>query len=435
MVFRAIRSLSNWLLVTLTVIYLALGNVPRFLPIGAGKSGILVTELLFYFFALVFFLAHSSKFVLPAEVIIGSLVVLGSYFVGALKSGYDVTALLYGLRFILLMLGSFALGVALRQRYGSRMDLALSRLFVYPLIVSTLIGWALYFLFPRSEQLWLALRLYGIEFAGDPHAHRLLSSYFDPNYYSAIAVFGVVLALNLYRVTQLRRYLMCAIFLVVSIFFSLSRSGIASLAMALIVLSLPHLRNIKVTKLSILTGLAGVAALFFSYPLYSETIIRLMSRFFDTNLQYDGSSLARLRVAQLGLTAIRDNFFLGIGFNYVPSQYETMTAFDSSVMQIIVTMGMIGGVTFLAMFAIFSVRSFRASMLIDRSSDMREVVFGVAGYLIISVVFAALFDNLFFYQFWFVPIFATITYLSGAGQRKEILQGISPDMQIKAAAR
>lgn len=416
MVIGIVRSAACRFFVSLAMVYLALGNVPRFLPIGGGRSGILVTELLFYFSALIFLLASLSTLALPIEIIVGALVILASYFVGAVQDGYDGTALLYGLRFVLLMASAYSLGIALRRRYGEDLERALSRVFLFPLVIATLIGWVLYFLFPKSEQLWLALRLYGIEFSGDPHEHRLLSSYFDPNYFSVIAVFGVVLALELARVTRARRYIACATFLIISILFSLSRSGIATLIAVLGIMSLPQLPGLKIAKAYLFGSVAGIAAVILTYPIYSETVERMASRYFDTNLQYDGSSLARLHVAEQGFAAIRDNFLFGIGFNFVPLHYAPMTAFDSSLMQVIVTMGAIGGSLFILMLMFFSFRSLR-TLMTSYWGGGKPFVLAIGAYLFVSVGFASLFNNLLFYQFWFVPVFASMTYLSGAGDR------------------
>jgi hypothetical protein len=410
----------GWCFVWSTAAYLALGNLPRFLPLGPFKSNILLSEAVFYLLGMMSLVASRKRLGIPIEMVVIPLLILCSYLIGVLKYGYDIVAMLYGVRFSMMALCCTALGFVLFERYGNRADLVLRNLVIYPILVSTLIGWLLFFLFPDAAKLWLALQLVGITFSGDPHSRRLLSAYFDPNYYCVVVIFGAICALLVYQLNGRRTNLLLAIFFVVSALFTVSRSGLAQLFMVAGAAVLIRGRQLRITKAGIFGFACAIIALAAAFPVLQEALERAVLRFQGPST--DLSTMARVYSAHLAMDVLQKNLLFGIGFNYVPHLYSTITSFDASLLMILATMGLVGALLFLSINYLFVARAIHfarraeASILGNASSIGPYLTL----YIVTTVLFSSNFNNILFYQFWFVPVFVVLNYFYFLGRARDV---------------
>ena len=89
------------------------------------------------------------------------------------------------IRFNLLIMSGLVLGKIAHKYYGDNVVLfqkQIIKIFFYNLILSSLI----LYIFPNSTDLWVFLKSINITIYGDPHVNRLVSFFFDPNFYSLL---------------------------------------------------------------------------------------------------------------------------------------------------------------------------------------------------------------------------------------------------------
>lgn len=171
-------------------------------------------------------------------------------------------------------------------------------------------------LFPGDFALWLhpGARPY-IDY--DPQAHRLVSSFLEPNIAAGFILITALLALSFY-VHGFRRWLWPFILLVVALVATLSRGGVFGFAVgALFLFGSGRSRRVRMLK----AGLLVVAVSLALYPVLSAGI-RRSERF---NLAGGDSLANRILFWSNDLNLVADNPLTGIGFNtlaYVSSNYD-----------------------------------------------------------------------------------------------------------------
>lgn len=387
--------------------YLSFGNVLRFIPMAKSGSGVLLTEVLFYLFSIVYFVIKIKSISIPKYIYIFTILIILSVCVGGLKNGIDVSAEIYSVRLCMQILSVQILGHALYNYYRADAGRAIIIISVIPIIVSSAIGWGLLIAFPNAVQLWAALQSAGISFAGDPHSHRLLSSYFDPNLYSSICVFGILSASIFIRSKALNAA--SIVFLLISLLYTKSRSGLVGVVILYLFGMLTINKKIIINKKTFYTSVAVIVCVVSLYDVYSTPLLETLSRLMGTSSSSkDISSLARLYNFSTGKDIFLDNFWFGIGYNYIEKYYSFGSFFDSSILTIFVTFGAVSGIIILLflikyIFSVFNSHIFRDDI-------MRRYRRGFIVYLLIIMFFASNFNNLFFYQFWYVNVFAVINY-------------------------
>jgi hypothetical protein len=121
--------------------------------------------------------------------------------VGVVRFGFDLTAFLYAIRLILILMITSSLAIAVYDKFNYRYDLLFKRMLLFYKF-DLIFGFLLYILFPKSEDLWKFLSSFGIIFKGDPHINIFIYIYFYPNFYASIGIIPILLSLLLYNRTQ-----------------------------------------------------------------------------------------------------------------------------------------------------------------------------------------------------------------------------------------
>ncbi len=395
--------------------YFALGNVPRVLPIQFFRGiGVSLTEFALYFGCGLYIFFNIGRIRFPAELLGASFLLIVSLLWGVLQHGASPAPILYCARLIVALLSSFALGHAFFRIHGGRVDQVLIRYIILPLAGCTLIGWVIYLVFPDSVKLWLFLATVGIQFIGDPHSHRFISTFFDPQYYSCIAVMGMWCVTVLYLHDRRRWHMPMLLFLGLAVFLSLSRSGIATLVFTAAWIGLFRIPRFRLSAKMVALIYLGIVGIGLSLPLFSYIWARMVEKW--TTLTTDASALQRLVTATKALQVFSDNPMMGVGYNYIPllgnSDISDTPFYDSSLLSFLVTMGILGFVPFCTLFALFFARAAgRLKNALPRkpavADDLKEFMIV---YLVVVVIFTSQFDNVLIYQFWLIPVMALFSY-------------------------
>ena len=197
-------------------------------------------------------------------------------------------------------------------------------------------GWFQYFVYPDFRPL--------VEWGWDDHLYRLVSTLLDPAFTSIILVFGYVLSLTKYLVSQKRGYLGLAIFFLITTAFTYSRAGY----LAIVVGSVAVLLAFKKLK-KVLILIFGLLLIVFLLPRPSGEGVKLerLRSIYARGTNY----LETLKIASKAP-------LFGVGFNNLclaRQQYlgradarsHACSGSDSSLLFILATTGIIGLVIFL----------------------------------------------------------------------------------------
>jgi O-Antigen ligase len=407
-------------------LYLVIGNVARFLAVGSFTNNLLVTEFFLYAATLAIFLIYPQ---LLTELLVGwgfffSFILL-SFTLGSWQGGLEAVPLLYALRLILLLSSGFVLGYCLHRLNPNQVSAM--KWFSQAYLALAIFGFIIYLAFPNSYELWQFLKNYGIEVNGDPHVRRFISSYFDPNYYGAIAPLGVITSLLYYHYSKSLRYLFIALFVALSILLSSSRSGIATfLAMTLFILFqvikyLLSKRNLSL-RLVTLVPLIFIGLLVLS-PIYLEPIFRAWQRI----VELDGSAQVRFNSFKLGQELFSTAPIFGLGYNYLVIYAERargLSSVDSSVQATLINFGIIGTFFIIAYSVWFLIKLYtrlgQQPLAVQR--PLRLMLWYLNSYVAVIFVFTSQFNNILYYQFWLLPVVALYSYCWFAAKSDPPLQ-------------
>lgn len=183
----------------------------------------------------------------------------------------------------------------------------------------------------------------------DPHRNRLASTFFDPNFSASFLGLGFLLTLGQGMIGEVKGWLRGRILilivkgiLAVAILLTFSRSGWAMAATGCLVLGL--LKSKKI----LMVGLILMLLAYFLVP-------RVQTRIAGLTDPTDSAHL-RIQTYQRSLRIIRENLFLGVGFNLYRSAQEREGFFtfddpsgghsgagaDSSLLLVLATTGLVG---------------------------------------------------------------------------------------------
>ncbi|WP_270606141.1 O-antigen ligase family protein [Bacillus mobilis] len=391
-------------------IYIIFGNIPRFSSILGIKTlnNIATTEILLYLTCILFVFFTKSK--VNKTVLMVSCLVLISFLIGMVKNGFDGSAFVYCIRLIIMLNVAYFIGVAFKKEFGTNLVKAFSFLLkVYVGVI--LFSFIIYIFFPDSVTLWMFLNKFGIEYVGDPHYGRFISTYLDPNYYGAISIIPIILCNYLYFKTNQKRYLLLLLIFAATVILSVSRSGIAALIIFLVFTvgkSVIFKQRIRVK--GVFAIMISLCILFAFIPVYIDELSRLMSRF--VGMGQDPSALARLQTFDFGYEIFKENFMLGIGYNYlsilINNKFSLVTSVDSSLLAIMINFGLV----ILGIFIVIFIRvTISFCKKIPKTALEQGLFYDFIAYIFISIIFSSNFNNLLLYQFWLIPIIALGVYL------------------------
>ncbi len=399
-------------------LYLVLGNSTRIIPTSPGADNLSLGEFGLYGLTVGCSMFHRKLFLFNLKSLLPfALFLAASSVYGAMLNGFSASALLYSVRLLLLLAAGLTAGYYLFSFF--RQDLlGVLNYFLITYLCVALLAFVIYVMFPDSRDLWVFLRGFGVEFFGDPHQRRLVSPYFDPNYYGAIAVFPFTLSVLAYQRVWKTRYLLLAGLFAVSVVLTGSRSGIATLAAAVGVFALSgalHLLTKRRVKRSLLIVVPAALFLFaLASPVYLSALTRTWSRI--AAVSTDASAQARFSSFELGFDLFAEQPLFGVGYNYLliyAQRARGLTSLDSSLQVILVSFGAVGTLFIVALVFWWGVtlwRRFRKKALGERTFVERCFRYFLL-YLVVITAFASQFNNVLFYQFWLFPVLALATYL------------------------
>ena len=401
--------------------YLILGNLPRLIGLGDFSNNLLMTEGLLYVAAAFYAALHprALAFVLTRFFIVFAIVLL-SFLKGVATFGFELEPFLFAARLLAFVFSGATLATALTRRFQDKLSAVLDY-FILSYLGAALLAFVVFILFPDSVSLWRFLARYGVEFRGDPHQNRLVSSYLDPNYYAAIATLPFVLGALNFRHTRKYRYALFALFITLTIVLTVSRSGLATWAVLTALILLQGLwrtvKRLRVRLEFVLVTPFVLLGVVLTSPLYLTSVFRVIQR--TLSLTSDPSALARLNSFRVGWDVFIERPLLGTGYNYLSVYTRTLlgsSSIDSSVLAILINFGLLASLLLglILAFALLTTyrRIHRGNHVFYNSAFYGDAYALLCFYLLVIVVFTSQFNNLVFYQFWFLPVLALFTYLS-----------------------
>ncbi len=390
------RLIYSNLLLFCFALFLIGGNFFRLFPLYPFPSHLSVVEVALYTLALPLYFSKLRKSQLLA------VAILTSSMYGTLLHGLDLASVLYSFKLIAMIGTGVALGDVLKKKFGDNCDQCMAYL-IKLFTVILFLGIAIFIFFPRAHLFFQLLQNYGIRFFGDPHQRRFISTFFDPNYYSAIACIPLILIWTL-KEKRMGHQILFFLFLC-SILVTFSRSGIATCMLLLMMMGIVQSIRQKSIQWSHLLFIALLVGMLI---VYSKECLYFFNRLLHVG--EDPSALARLFTFQQGLTIFWHYPFFGTGYNYLSLLLQNETAIlslDSSSLSTLVNFGLIPCLIFLLCGLLWSIRAFK--------SRPHPLFSWLYVYLAISIFFTSQFNNLLYYQYWLIPMIALFTYLQGRG--------------------
>ena len=395
--------------------YLVLGNSTRLIPTSPGTDNLSLGEFGLYALTTGCLMFHRKLLLFNLKSLLPFALFLAlSSVYGAMLNGFSASALFYSVRLLLLLASGLTAGYYLFSIFKGDL-LKVVNYFLGTYLCVALLAFVIYVTFPDSRDLWTFLRGFGVEFFGDPHQRRLVSSYFDPNYYGAIAVFPFTLSVLAYQRVWKTRYLLLAGLFAVSVVLTGSRSGIATLAAVVGVFALSgvlHLVTKRRVKRSLLIVIPAALFLFaLASPVYLNALTRTWSRI--AALSTDASAQARFSSFELGFSLFAEQPIFGVGYNYLliyAQRARGLTSLDSSLQVILVNFGAVGTLFIAALVFWWGVTLWRRFSGGGQTFAFRCTRYFLL-YLFVVIVFTSQFNNVLFYQFWLFPVLALATYL------------------------
>jgi len=397
--------------ISLFCIILLGGNALRFIPIQFLFGSVNAGEIFLYVCAIFIFPLFFSRLLTSSLYIVAMLVVMASLFIGLLKWGFESTAVLYSIRLLMQITVAALIGNILFELFGCNavgLAVSTSKFYFYLSVISFVILLA----FPESTALWAVLGDSGVEFSGDPHSGRLVSTYFDPNFFSAIIALPLVLAWNLYFRERSVRILLYAAVMTIADLLTFSRSGLSLLILTSICLALVSIPKNNLSKalnksFLVLFFVALIGAL--SFFLFPELYERLFGRFVDVGS--DASALARLDSFWIGMKLIAEEPILGYGYNYglLASTSERGLGLDSSFQVLILNFGLVLSILTVFAYVLWTINTSRVVKIrapIEVSILWKQLTI----YLFLSLLWASNFNQLIFYTWWLMPVLAGMFY-------------------------
>ena len=342
------------------------------------------------------------------------LILVNGFIVYRFSPNEILTAFLYLFRFAYFVLFAF---IVARYAKIHHKQIHLLKYLNLLYVIVCLIGFLQLWLYPYANDWYAVFKAIGVNWVGDPHIDRLVSTDFDPNYLASCLLIGIVINLILFNhvlkgkdksfLTYIKYLLVFCIY-ALAIFLTKSRSGIVGVAVVAVVyfLYVYDFSKIKIWHMIlflIVICLAGYLVFFSDITVFGR--IR--------NVFTDASAWARFASWGKGFEIILATCFMGIGYNLYPAYnvrfYEaaignTVGGMDSSLQLIFVTSGFVG----IVLFAMHFINLWKNT----------GVVFEVKALLVAALVICN-FNNLLFYSLWILPFYLLCFLSRGLCEGKE----------------
>ena len=399
-------------------LYLVMGNVPRFIKLPNFGDNVLLSEVVIYGFAFVALLLHPRLLAFTVRHLLALVVLINlSFLYGVLINGFEVVALLYAVRLIAMLVTAVTAGYLLFQRFRLRLSDCLSYI-IYIYLFVTIASAAIFAAFPDSSQLWALLEKSGINFMGDPHQRRLVSTYFDPNYFAVIITLPLLISSYLFRLTGKVRYVGYLMVFLFALLLTGSRSGIATaLLLVLLILwqSLSYLfRNWRLRRSMLIIAPCALLLMLVTSPIYIGSLLTTWERL--GRLDSDPSARSRFSSINLGFELFSQEPILGLGYNYLAiyaKDLRGLSSVDSSLQATLVNFGIIGTALILGMLVWWILQTYwRLRACTNQQADAHRFFSLFLAYVSLVILFTSLFNNVVYYQFWLIPTVTLGTYFS-----------------------
>lgn len=339
--------------------------------------------------------------------------IFSSYLYGVFLHEFSLEILLYALRLYAMAFSGYMIGKIFFLFYQSDI-LGFLKNVCSAYMISILIGFVIFIFFPASQHFWSFLESFGVVFHGDPHIHRFVSCYFDPNYFSAIACITFLFSyITAAQTNRIKDKMKCFLFFI-AILLSWSRSGIMTLGFLLFfyILDQQMMKGFRIRNLFVnsLFFLLLVASIFY----FSDELVYFLKRSF--HFLEEDSALYRFASFKLGWEWLKERPLLGTGYHFI-SLYTReqigLSALDSSLLNTLINFGFIGsGFLFIA----FGIFSYNQWTQFKRVKSRNILLFNVFKWLyiytLIMLFFTSQFNNCLYYPFWLIPIIGFWTYLN-----------------------
>ncbi|MGM8298654.1 O-antigen ligase family protein [Clostridium perfringens] len=280
-------------------------------------------------------------------------------------------------------------------------------------LVVSILGIIQIIIWPNSIDYYSFLSKFNIYLLNpDPHINRIISTYLDPNYLSAILIIPINLTLILILKEKKKlKFLISFLLLVATLIGTVSRSGLIGLAISLgITLTFSMIgvntkKEIVFNKIILLLFiiLIIIIPIVIYFNLDSSRVLQRIIGFRD-----DPSAIARFLSWQESFSIIKENKIIGIGYNmlgFYTGNLKTMTSFgvDASLLLIAITTGVIG----LILYLFYYIK--KLYILIRYMKKDKYIFSSLIGIIIASIVMS-MFNNLLFYPLWIIPFFIVINF-------------------------
>lgn len=384
-------------------LYLVLGNLPRVLSLPGVTQSVPITEVALYGVAVAYLATHGPARAVVRIVLPVVAIFVCSFVIGVVTQGPALKPALYLVRLVLLLASGACIAHVVVRRAHGQLE-RVFRLVLLPFVGTAALGFAILAVFPGSATLWAFLASIGIVYQGDPHIGRFVSPYLDPNYYAAIAVLPLMLAMTLWRIKRNLLYLACASIFIASILLTSSRSGTATLVLVGVIILITEARGRHLSlQVRPRTLLAGVAVAVVLSPVYLRPMIAVAERF--GAISSDPSALARLDSMRYGIGVLAENPVTGLGFNYLSLRTEEafgLSSVDSSMLATLINLGV--PFTILLLVAVARRAVLIRTRMAGWNAASRWPYTWFLAYVLVVATTGSLFNNILYYQFWLLPV-------------------------------
>ncbi|HEY1074233.1 MAG TPA: O-antigen ligase family protein [Patescibacteria group bacterium] len=397
--FAAFRSIRLFPLIIM--VSLIIGQLVR-LSISSGSSGaLLLTDIATgaYVTIGVIHMLLTKKSPPRTLSVVALIGVVGWMFISLLFGSRDlagteiIIALFYAIRFTL-MIGAI---IVTASFYPQKANLAqLLNWLIVTGIILVLLGFAQITFLPDFR--------FMARYGWDPHQGRMLSTYFDPNFFGMflVIIFSLLLSRFFFFPKAQLTIVALLLFIAAAILLTYSRSSYLAL-----LISLGIILTIRSWKLVLIMGIA-LTVVSLSIPRVKERIIGAIT--------VDETAVDRIESWQETFVIIRSSPWIGVGYNaYGPAQVKyglknnllgrSSQGSDSSALLILATMGVIGLAFFTFLFGSFL---YEAVILYRHTKDPFWQSLGLA---ILGILPALLIHSQFVNSLFYPLILVPLTFL------------------------
>lgn len=210
-------------------------------------------------------------------------------------------------------------------------------------VISAIFGWIQFFIFPDLKPFF--------EWGWDEHLYRLVGTYLDPTFLGLVIVFGLIIMIHQFIVIKEKKYLVMALFLLISLAFTYSRASYLAFVVGVGYMFF-------IAKKYLPAGRQEIAYILYPIILLTAIIFFLpTSRNHSISFFRSFSAVARLDNYTDTIKVFKSSPVLGVGFNNMclarqkiigPESFSShaCSGSDSSFLLILATTGVIGLIVF-----------------------------------------------------------------------------------------